>query len=118
MNPHAAVAHAATEIASTSAGPPLRAAAAPYVGAASAVAASAVARRYGDGESAVDALRGVTFEVAAGQFVAVMGPSGSGKSTLMHLLAGLDRPTTGTITIDGTDITRLNDGELTKLRRS
>ncbi len=82
------------------------------------VTASELRRRYGEGDTAVEALRGVDFEVATGRLTAVMGPSGSGKSTLMHLLAGLDRPTTGTITIDGTDITRLNDGELTKLRRS
>jgi putative ABC transport system ATP-binding protein len=82
-----------------------------------AVAAEAVARRYGDGESAVDALRGVTFEVAAGQFVAVMGPSGSGKSTLMHLLAGLDRPSAGAVHVGGEDITAMSDKQLTKLRR-
>ncbi len=82
-----------------------------------AVAASAVTRRYGDGESAVDALRGVTLEVPAGQFTAVMGPSGSGKSTLMHLLAGLDTPTSGTVHIGGEDITAMNDKQLTKLRR-
>ena len=82
-----------------------------------AVAASAVTRRYGDGESAVDALRGVTLEVPKAQFTAVMGPSGSGKSTLMHMLAGLDTPTSGTVSIGGEDITRLNDKQLTKLRR-
>jgi putative ABC transport system ATP-binding protein len=82
-----------------------------------AVAASAVTRRYGDGESAVDALRGVTLEVPAGQFTAVMGPSGSGKSTLMHLLAGLDTPSSGTVGIGGVDITAMNDKQLTKLRR-
>ena len=82
-----------------------------------AVAATAVSRRYGDGESAVDALRGVTLEVPAGQFTAVMGPSGSGKSTLMHLLAGLDTPSTGTVLIGGEDITKMNDKQLTKLRR-
>src|SRR5215207_7652540 len=117
MNPHAAVAHAATDIAHAPAAPPLRDAAAPHIGTAAAVAASAVARRYGDGESAVDALRGVTFEVAAGQFVAVMGPSGSGKSTLMHLLAGLDRPTDGAVHVGGEDITAMSDNQLTKLRR-
>jgi putative ABC transport system ATP-binding protein len=82
-----------------------------------AVAATAVTRRYGDGESAVDALRGVTLEVPAGQFTAVMGPSGSGKSTLMHLLAGLDSPSAGTVEIGGEDITTMNDKQLTKLRR-
>jgi putative ABC transport system ATP-binding protein len=82
-----------------------------------AVAASAVTRRYGDGESAVHALRGVTLEVPKAQFTAVMGPSGSGKSTLMHMLAGLDTPTSGTVSIGGEDITKLNDKQLTKLRR-
>jgi putative ABC transport system ATP-binding protein len=82
-----------------------------------AVTATAVARRYGEGESAVHALRGVTLEVPTGQFTAVMGPSGSGKSTLMHLLAGLDRPTGGTVTIGGEDITKMGDKQLTKLRR-
>ena len=82
-----------------------------------AVTATAVTRRYGEGESAVDALRGVTLEVPAGQFTAVMGPSGSGKSTLMHMLAGLDTPTSGTIHIGGEDITAMNDKQLTKLRR-
>jgi len=82
-----------------------------------AVAATAVTRRYGDGDSAVDALRGVSLEVPAGQFTAVMGPSGSGKSTLMHLLAGLDTPSSGTVGIGGVDITAMNDKQLTKLRR-
>jgi putative ABC transport system ATP-binding protein len=82
-----------------------------------AVAATAVTRRYGEGESAVDALRGVTLEVPVGQFTAVMGPSGSGKSTLMHLLAGLDRPTEGSVHVGGEDITTMGDKQLTKLRR-
>src|SRR3954465_8541773 len=82
-----------------------------------AVAATAVTRRYGEGESAVDALRGVTLEVPAGQFTAVMGPSGSGKSTLMHMLAGLDTPSSGTVHIGGEEITAMNDKQLTRLRR-
>ena len=90
---------------------------APTLVKAPAVAATAVTRRYGDGESAVDALRGVTLEVPAGQFTAVMGPSGSGKSTLMHLLAGLDTPSSGTVEIGGEDITTMSDKQLTKLRR-
>jgi putative ABC transport system ATP-binding protein len=90
---------------------------APIMVKAPAVAATAVTRRYGDGESAVDALRGVTLEVPAGQFTAVMGPSGSGKSTLMHLLAGLDTPSSGTVEIGGEDITTMSDKQLTKLRR-
>jgi len=90
---------------------------APTLVKAPAVAATAVTRRYGDGESAVDALRGVTLEVPAGQFTAVMGPSGSGKSTLMHLLAGLDSPSSGTVSIGGEDITTMSDKQLTKLRR-
>jgi putative ABC transport system ATP-binding protein len=90
---------------------------APTLVKAPAVAATAVTRRYGDGESAVDALRGVTLEVPAGQFTAVMGPSGSGKSTLMHLLAGLDTPSAGSVEIGGEDITSMSDKQLTKLRR-
>jgi putative ABC transport system ATP-binding protein len=74
-------------------------------------------RQYGDGESAVHALRGVSVDIPRGQFTAVMGPSGSGKSTLMHLLAGLDRPTSGTVEIDGQDVTAMDDGALTELRR-
>jgi putative ABC transport system ATP-binding protein len=82
-----------------------------------AVQAVEVARRYGEGESAVDALRGVSLDVPAGQFTAVMGPSGSGKSTLLHILAGLDRPTSGAVSLAGRDITAMGDKELTKLRR-
>ena len=74
-------------------------------------------RVYGEGEAAVQALRGVTLEFPAGQFTAIMGPSGSGKSTLMHLLAGLDKPTSGSVTVDGREIAGLGDKELTQLRR-
>ena len=81
------------------------------------VVANALTRRYGEGESAVDALRGVSLDIPRGQFTAVMGPSGSGKSTLMHILAGLDVPTSGTVTIEGRNITEMDDGELTLLRR-
>ena len=81
------------------------------------VVASDVTRRYGEGETAVDALRGVSVNVPAGKLTAVMGPSGSGKSTLMHILAGLDKPTTGSVTVAGKEITTLGDSELTKLRR-
>ncbi len=69
------------------------------------VTATELRRRYGEGDTAVDALNGVDLEIARGELTAVMGPSGSGKSTLMHILAGLDRPTAGTVTIDGADIT-------------
>jgi putative ABC transport system ATP-binding protein len=82
-----------------------------------AVDARDVTRRYGEGETAVEALRGVDLEVRSGELVAVMGPSGSGKSTLMHILAGLDRPTSGSVSIAGTEITTLNDAKLTRLRR-
>ena len=81
------------------------------------VVASDVTRRYGEGDTAVDALRGVSVKVPAGQLTAVMGPSGSGKSTLMHILAGLDKPTSGSVAVAGTEITTLGDNELTKLRR-
>jgi putative ABC transport system ATP-binding protein len=82
------------------------------------VVASAISRRFGEGDTAVDALRSVSLDVNRGQLTTVMGPSGSGKSTLMHILAGLDRPTAGTVEIDGIEITTLGDTELTKLRRS
>jgi putative ABC transport system ATP-binding protein len=81
------------------------------------LSATDLTRRFGEGETAVDALRGVSLDVPKGQLTAVMGPSGSGKSTLMHILAGLDKPTSGEVTIAGTSITKLNDTELTKLRR-
>ena len=74
-------------------------------------------RRYGEGAAAVDALDGVSVSFEEGRFSAIMGPSGSGKSTLMHILAGLDRPTSGTVELAGTEITSLDDGDLTKLRR-
>jgi putative ABC transport system ATP-binding protein len=81
------------------------------------VVAQDVMRRYGEGDSAVDALRGVSVDIAPGKLTAVMGPSGSGKSTLMHILAGLDKPTAGSVAIDGTELTTLSDTDLTKLRR-
>jgi putative ABC transport system ATP-binding protein len=81
------------------------------------VRAKEVTRRYGEGETAVQALRGISLEIARGKLTAVMGPSGSGKSTLMHILAGLDKPTEGEVTIAGTEITQLNDIQLTRLRR-
>src|ERR671930_202809 len=82
-----------------------------------AVAAREITRRYGEGDTAVDALRGVSLEVPRGRLTAVMGPSGSGKSTLMHILAGLDRPTTGEVSIAGTRLGNLSGTVLTKLRR-
>ena len=81
------------------------------------VAAKDITRRYGEGDTAVDALRGVSLEVQQGKLTAVMGPSGSGKSTLMHIMAALDRPTSGEIWIAGTKLGELSDNEITKLRR-
>ena len=81
------------------------------------VSARALTRRYGEGGTAVQALRGVDLDVRSGELVAVMGPSGSGKSTLMHLLAGLDKPTSGTVAIAGTELGALDDEALTRLRR-
>ena len=84
----------------------------------SVIKAAELTRTYGEGEAAVHALRGVSLDIERHRLTAVMGPSGSGKSTLMHILAGLDRPDGGTVTIDGTEITALDDNALTKLRRS
>jgi putative ABC transport system ATP-binding protein len=81
------------------------------------VTARGVTRVYGEGDTAVQALRGVDLDVERGRLTGVMGPSGSGKSTLMHIMAGLDKPTEGDVTIDGTSIADLSDTELTKLRR-
>ena len=90
----------------------------PSIRDAAVIEAAEVTRTYGEGEAAVHALRGVSLEIERHRLTAVMGPSGSGKSTLMHILAGLDRPDSGTVAIDGTEITALGDDALTKLRRS
>ena len=81
------------------------------------VSAVDLTRRYGEGDTSVDALRGVNLEIGGGRLTAVMGPSGSGKSTLMHLLAALDRPTSGHVVVGGTRLGELSDNEITKLRR-
>jgi putative ABC transport system ATP-binding protein len=82
------------------------------------VAGRALTKRYGEGDVAVDALRGVDVDFVLGSFTAIMGPSGSGKSTLLHILAGLDQPTGGSVEIDGTRLDTLGDHDLTLLRRS
>ncbi len=81
------------------------------------VTATGVHRRYGEGAAAVEALDGVSVSFDRGRFTAIMGPSGSGKSTLMHVLAGLDRPTRGSVTVDGRELSELHDEALTELRR-
>ncbi|HEX6653702.1 MAG TPA: ABC transporter ATP-binding protein [Thermoleophilaceae bacterium] len=90
---------------------------APIAPASVAVGAHNLTRRYGDGDSVVEAVRDVSLEIPSGEFTAIMGPSGSGKSTLMHLLAGLDQPSEGTVEIAGEDITAMGDKQLTLLRR-
>ncbi len=86
-------------------------------GSATIVEAEDLSRRYGEGEAAVDALSDVTVAFPSSRFAAIMGPSGSGKSTFMHILAGLDQPTSGTVRLDGSDLTSLDDRHLTELRR-
>jgi putative ABC transport system ATP-binding protein len=81
------------------------------------VVAADLSRVFGEGDTAVAALRGVSVDIPVGRMTAVMGPSGSGKSTLMHILAGLDKPTSGSVYIAGTEITTLADTPLTRLRR-
>ncbi|HTW14630.1 MAG TPA: ABC transporter ATP-binding protein [Nocardioides sp.] len=82
-----------------------------------AASARGLTRTYGRGDAQVHALRGVDLDVPAGRFTAIMGPSGSGKSTLMHCLAGLDQPTSGTVTVAGQDLESMNDDRLTIFRR-
>ncbi|HSD77699.1 MAG TPA: ABC transporter ATP-binding protein [Solirubrobacteraceae bacterium] len=97
--------------------PPTSSAVLPTTSAEARVAATDVTRVYGEGEAEVHALRGVTVGFPAGRFTAIMGPSGSGKSTLMHILAGLDRPTSGQVVLDGVGLAGLDDRNLTELRR-
>jgi putative ABC transport system ATP-binding protein len=89
----------------------------PNHGLANIVEAREVSRRYGEGEAAVDALVDVSVSFPSRRFAAIMGPSGSGKSTLMHILAGLDRPTSGSVKLDGVELSDLEDRKLTQLRR-
>jgi putative ABC transport system ATP-binding protein len=84
---------------------------------AAAARAGELRKVYGEGDAAVEALRGVTIEFARGEFTAIMGPSGSGKSTLLHCLAGLDSPTSGSVWVGDVDLTSLNEKQLTLLRR-
>src|SRR5215467_14219540 len=81
------------------------------------VTAANLSKRYGQGDAQVEALRDVSLEIEEGRLTAIMGPSGSGKSTLMHILAGLDQPSEGTVSIAGLEISSMSDGELTRLRR-
>lgn len=81
------------------------------------VSTQALTKVYGQGTAAVRALDGVNLSIQPGEFVAVMGPSGCGKSTLLHLIGGLDRPTSGTVWLDGQDLTKLNDDQVTSIRR-
>lgn len=85
--------------------------------ASTAVVCEALHRRFGEGETAVEALAGVDLSFPPGELAAIAGPSGSGKSTLMHCLAGLDRPTGGQVWVEGTELTSLDDAGLTRLRR-
>ena len=81
------------------------------------VKAANLSKRYGQGDAQFEALRDVSLELEEGRLTAIMGPSGSGKSTLMHILAGLDQPSVGTVSIAGVEISSMSDAELTKLRR-
>ena len=87
------------------------------VGAPAVVTAAKLSKRYGQGDARVEALRDVSLEIEEGRLTAIMGPSGSGKSPLMHILAGLDQPSEGTVSIAGVEISSMSDAELTKLRR-
>jgi putative ABC transport system ATP-binding protein len=87
------------------------------VGSPAVVTAANLSKRYGQGDAQVEALRDVSLEIEEGRLTAIMGPSGSGKSTLMHILAGLDQPSEGTVAIAGLEISTMSDAELTRLRR-